>query len=129
MNEALHGVAEEARGAVERGHGEETLRLRRELLDQLLVEERDDGLRHRQVARRRQHDDALARLAPIVQLAEHGHVVVAGAGARIGGKHEAPIEPQRHAVGHCVSLPGGVRPSRQLRGQTPRLNVEADSQT
>ena len=105
------GIAYEPRRAIERGHREQAFRLRRDLLDQLFVEETDDGLRDRQVSSRCQHDDALADLAPVVQLAEHGDVVVAGAGARIGGKHEPAVEPQRHAIGHAgLLLVTGVRP-------------------
>ncbi len=99
--DAAHRVADQPRSAIHRRHVEEVDRLRFLLaLDELLVEKADDRLRQREVAGGEQHEYALARLAPVVDLAELGDVVDAGVGARVGGKDQSAVQPQCDAVGH-----------------------------
>ncbi len=88
-------------------------------IDQLFVEDAHHRLRERQVARRKQHDHAVAALAPVVDLAELGDVVDAGIGARIGREHQTAVQSQRDAIGHrlpLIVLRSGRRPGGSLLG-------------
>ena len=89
-----HGIADETGGPV---HGRHVVEIGRvglvRALDELLVEQADDRLGERQIAGRQQHHHALARLAPVMQLAELGDVVDAGIGARVGHEHQAAVQP------------------------------------
>jgi hypothetical protein len=109
------GVADETRGAIERGHREQAVRPGRKLLHELLVEDADHRLGDGEVAGRAQQDHPLPRLAPIVELAEGGDIVAAGAGARVGGEHQPAIEPHGNAIGHPAILPMGLVSGSRIR--------------
>jgi hypothetical protein len=57
-------------------------------------------LRDRQIARRQQHHEAVARLLVDHHLAERADLVQSGIGAGVGQKHEPGVEFDGDAIGH-----------------------------
>ena len=69
----------------------------------------DHGLGDGQIAGGEQHEDALARLRPSVELLELADIVDARIGPGVGGHDQALVKQQSHAIGHVESASSEIR--------------------
>ena len=102
--DALHladGLADDA-GGLEHGLGGEQVGRRglARAVHRAFAQQADHRLGDGQIAGGEQHEDALAGLAPGVQLLELADIVDARIGARVGGHDEALVQQQSDAIGH-----------------------------
>jgi len=70
------------------------------VLDLLVLQDLAHGLRDRQIARRQQHHEAVARLFIDHHLAERADLVQTGVGAGIGQENQSGVEFDGDAVRH-----------------------------
>ena len=94
---AAQGVTDELRGIE---HRLDTVEAAAVGMDRIFVQHVHHGLRYREVARRQQHQHAIAGTLEHVHLAEGVDVIDTRVGARVGKEHHAGVEQGRNAISH-----------------------------